>query len=187
MTSILDKITRYNVPAPQAIATPAHEHAECNEFDHDALHCEWCSTEKKMLQALVIMSSQLQRLIILTKDASGMPHGDPVVVAQDTPVTNTIYYSLAVPQPSVLRSLSFTGNGNVSIYVNSPHYLAPKQIARNGCNGGTVSLSGMRVRIPAGGTIGIKSESSTASLLSMTALIEPLLGMTGEEQFRGMQ
>lgn len=182
MTSILDKITQYNVPAPAPIAPTLHEHKECNELDHDALHCPWCSTDRKILQALATQVGIMQHLLDKFEDAEGVPHGTPFNFSQASPVQNTVYISPQTLLTGVVRSLLVGGPGNVTLKLQEPRnqIYGGLTICTLPCNGAALSVP-HRFIIPVGSTLTLSTDASAGTgLLTVSAWVEPVTASSSE-------
>lgn len=161
------------------------EHDESyNPLTHDALHCRFCSTDKRILQALAIQNGILNRLLTKYQEAEGTPHGTPFVFSQSSPAQNTTYTSSSVPM-GVVRSLVIGGNGNVTVKMNEPHNTVSGglTIATLPCNGGAVSIP-HRFVVPQNATFSLSTDSASGTgIVALSVWIEPV-NANGQELFQ---
>lgn len=155
-----------------------------NPLSHDALHCRFCSTDKKILQASAIQTAILQRLLTKYQEAEGTPHGTPFVFTQLTPTQNTTYTSQAAPM-GVVRSMLITGTGNVTVKMSEPHnaIAGGMVIAVVACGNGNSIPVPHRFVIPQGATFSLATDSASAPLVSLSVWVEPV-NASGQEMFQ---
>lgn len=163
----------------------SHHDSNYNPLTHDALHCAYCDNEARILQAVVILNSNIQTLLRKFEEAEGTPHGRPFNFSQASPAQNTGYQSPAVPYMGVVRSLLISGNGNVTLTMNDEHnaIAGGLVVCTIPCNGAAVSIP-HRFNVPLGATFSLSTDSSSGTgLLALSAWIEPV-AMSSAEFFR---
>jgi hypothetical protein len=153
-----------------------------NPLDHDALHCRWCSTDRKILQVQVTQVGILQTLLQKFQEAEGTPHGFPFNFTQTNPAQNVVYSSPSVPTQGVVRSIIIGGNGNVTLKLYTPHnsIAGGQVIATLPCSGTAISIP-HRFTVPLGAVFQLSTDSSSGTgMLTASIWIEPVAASSAE-------
>lgn len=178
-------VNRQRITQPYPQSEHEHEQMEHDEqyipLAHDAFHCRFCSTDKKILQATVILNSTMQTLLTKFQEAEGTPHGTPFNFSQAAPTQNAVYTSPIAPM-GVARSIVIGGNGNVTLTMKEPNnsVAGGLVIATLPCNGGSVAVP-HRFVVPNNAKFTVSTDSAAGTgIVSLSLWIEPVVAGNAE-------
>jgi hypothetical protein len=142
-----------------------------HEAKHSHSHLEEISLNLKFLIGI------MQRLLTKYREAEGTPKAVPyTIISSGNSAQNTAYTGAPVPYDGVLRWITVSGGGNITVKVNDAVDAGGvATILVIGCYGVPVSL-GLRYRIPLNATLSIQSDAAAATTpVTLTAWIEPIV------------
>lgn len=141
-----------------------------------------CLTEISYNLKLLIGISQ--RLLTKFEEAQGTPKGASYTFSQSSPAQNIAYTGKPLAYDGVIRSMTISGPGNVSVILNDKLALSGSTtIAIIGCNGSAIPVF-LHHKVPLGATLSIQTDSNAGTgLLALSAWIEPIVE-SNPEYFR---
>ena len=158
------------LPGPEVAQHKAMHDEAAKDLAHDALHCSFCTHDRKMQQIAMTGVGIAQASLQVQKETNGVPRGTVFSFKQTSPAQNTNYISPAVGMDGVVRNLAITGSGNVTITQTSQHILGGSLVI------GTFNTPFQLAHhfiVPVDSTFTISTDSASAAFIGISVWVEP--------------